>query len=215
MSLQAGYDVNALEQGSYYTSFHTPAAPAPVAPVTDPFADQQQSYEPQPSPEPPKKKWYKTNKGRALIVLGVILLVGLIAGIAAGTAAARQSRNTTLLSNGTNSQDQGQNQTSSTQPFAEATTSPNNVNPTPVSPGQEPTTLIFGNGNGATPTSHSNHATTIVFGGQSSQPAAIAPTPGTGSSGGGNDNNNGGDIPLICYEFPHIQQCSPYFQNGP
>lgn len=213
MALQAGYDVNALEQGSYFTSFRAPTA-AVVPPVPDPFADQQQSYEPQPSPEPiiqPKKPWYKTSRGRALIVLIVILFVGLLAGIAAGTAAARQSRNTTLLSNGTNSQNQGQATSTQTQSPAEATTSSDdNANTTPTPAGQEPATLTFGNGNGVTPT-RSNQATTIVFGGASSvQPAIVG---GTGSSGGGNGNS--GDIPPICYTFPQIPQCSPYFHNGP
>lgn len=210
MALQAGYDINALEQGPYYPA----AAAAPVPPVADPFADQQQSYEPQPSPEPifqPKKRWYKTNKGRALIVLIVILFIGLLAGIAAGTATARQSRNTTLLSNGTSSQDPDQATSTQTQPLAEVTTSDVNVDPTPT---QDPAALTFGNSNGVTPT-HSNQATTIVFGGESSQPVIIAPTQGTGSSGDGGGNDNNGDIPYICYTFPQVPECAPYFENGP
>jgi len=220
---QAGYDVNALEGGSYYALFHTPAAAATTAaavpPVADPFADQQRSYDPQPSREPsiqPKKPWYKTNRGRALIALIVIVFIGLLAGIAAGTAAARQSRNTTLLSNGTNSQNQDQSTslTEATTSLIPSSSSHTGFNASPTPAGQEPTTFTFGNGNGATPTlvNGPNQGTTIVFGGTSSQPAIISPTQGTGSGGG---NDNGGDIPLICYNFPQLRQCLPYFENGP
>jgi len=219
---QAGYDVNALEGGSYYASFHTPAlaaATTAAVPPVDPFADQQPPYEPQPSPEPniqPKKPWYKTSRGRVLIALIVIVFIGLLAGIAAGTAAARQSRNTTLLSDGTNSQNQDQSTTLAEDPTSLIPNSSShtgiNASPSPV--GQEPTTLTFGNVNGATPTlaDGPNQGTTIEFGGTSSQPAIISPTQGTSSGGG---NVNGGDIPAICYTFPQLQQCLPYFENGP
>jgi hypothetical protein len=223
---QAGYDVNALEQGSYYSSTRPPAVAA-AAPPVDPFTDHQiynagQSPSPEPS-LPPKKPWYKTTRGRALIALAVIILIGLIAGIAAGTAAARQSRNTTLLSNNNNSQNQNQG-TQTLDPATDSPTSPITALPTSDASSntsrdpldQQPAaTLTFGNGNGngngATPTSRggSNQATTIVFGGASS-PAIVAPTQGSGSSGS-NDN----DIPLICYTFPQIPGCEPYFENGP
>lgn len=230
---QAGYDVNALEQGSYYTSTRPSApapAPAPVLPAADPFTDQQyyERQSPVPSVTPSTKKpWYRTRRGQALIALAVIILIGLIAGIAAGTAAARQSRNTTLLSDNTNSQNQDQaTQTqatdSPTSPIANLpSSSDTGTNTTPVPLGQQPAaTLTFGNGNGngngATPTSRggSNQPTTIIFGGASSQPGIIQPTQGTGGIGSGGDDD-GEDIPLICITFPQLRDCAPYYENGP
>ncbi|KAG8803015.1 hypothetical protein FRC17_006289, partial [Serendipita sp. 399] len=111
---QAGYDINALEQGSYaspvaaYSSNSQGAAAtstsqyiSPVAPAAanaNPFVDSVYERERTPSlVPPPKRPWWKTKRGRWGLFFGLVVFIGIIAGIAAGAGAARDSRNRTLL----------------------------------------------------------------------------------------------------------------------
>jgi len=210
---QAGYDVNALEQGTYAQPSTTrtmgqeqhQSQPAPAA--ADPFGDQYANRTYSPSVEADKQRpWWKRKRWAAL---ALIVFIGIICGIIAGVVSAKNSRNTSGVI--TDLQGQSPNANSGSGPTTTLSSSP--VTATPTRTTATPTTGIprGGNGNG-------NGGTTIVFGDHTTTlpPGVILPTatglPAPDPDPGFDDDD---DIPLICYVTPTSRQCAPYFEDDP
>jgi hypothetical protein len=201
---QAGYDINALEQGRYVTQhpFGNPIVPAASnVPPTQPTAanpfEENYSRDPSPSPIPPKQPWWKTKRGRLILCFALIVFIGIICGIAAGVATAKNSRNTTTLI---------ENQNSASSPAA--VSGPNTSRTAPSASTANPvvtrTTL-----NPFSPTT-TQGGTTIHFGGGPSPTLPDGVLLPTNTAPGSGDVADDGDMPQICYIFPFLSECAPY-----
>ncbi|KIM26342.1 hypothetical protein M408DRAFT_195813 [Serendipita vermifera MAFF 305830] len=215
---QAGYDVNALEQGTYTqpgpTNTRTMGQDQPAAPpASDPFGDQygDRNYSPTPT-SGDQRPWWKRKRWAAL---ALIIFIGIICGIIAGVVTARNSRNTSNLVTTPESQNQDNNNvaslTSSSSPAVGATPTRTTATPVMTSDPRNPNngnTGNVGNGNG-------NGGVTVVIGRPTTTlpPGVILPT-ATGQPAP-DDPFGSDEIPLICYVTPTSRQCAPYFEDDP
>ncbi|KAG8805672.1 hypothetical protein FRC18_006540 [Serendipita sp. 400] len=224
---QAGYDINALEQGSYASpvaaysynpqgvgatstsQYNKPSAPAAVD--ANPFTDEEDERERTPSLiPPPKKPWWKTKRGRWSLFFGLIVFIGIIAGIAAGAGAARDSRNQTLLSNN-NENAAASSPEANANPSSSLSRTPS---PTPSSASNPSTSSTSNNLPPATITATAGNgipsvATSVPV--LPNQPSPPSQAPGSS----GNEPVSSDGIPLICYIVPSSSECAPYFENDP
>ncbi|KAG8796874.1 hypothetical protein FRB91_010767 [Serendipita sp. 411] len=241
---QAGYDINALEQGSYASpvaaysynpqgvgatstsQYNKPSAPAAVD--ANPFTDEEDERERTPSLiPPPKKPWWKTKRGRWSLFFGLIVFIGIIAGIAAGAGAARDSRNQTLLSNN-NENAAASSPEANANPSSSLSRTPS---PTPSSASNPSTSSTSNNLPPATITATAGNGipsgepvvigigTTLTFGSPVATSVPVPPNqpspPSQAPGSSGNEPVSSDGIPLICYIVPSSSECAPYFENDP
>jgi len=209
---QAGYDVNALERGTYPQPNTTaPTIGQPVAPAPDaanPFQDgyYDRTFTPS-TPIPPARPWWKRKRWAAL---ALIIFLGIICGIVAGVVAARNSQNSSVLIADPQNAASGPSASltgSSTSPLVQSPTSTETpiVSRTSVTPPVVTTPAA-----GSNAPVGGNPGTTLFFGPPTGlQPGVTLPTATVP------DPVISGEIPYICYVTPTSRFCAPYFEDPP
>ena len=200
---QAGYDISALEQGSYPQQNNN-NMPAPIGrpslpplPAADPFQDPYNNRDVSPSPAPSSSKgpWWKRRRWAAL---ALIIFIGILCGIVAGVVTQKNNSRTTAL---VTDSPQGAVLGSSTSPSGSTTQPTNNLGGT-----FQPSTQTIAN-----PPVNTVGGSTVYFG--PSTPAGIISPTATAPSI--NPDSGNGEIPHSCYLIPTSPSCAPYFQIPP
>lgn len=182
--------------------------PAPINPFQDP---PQPAYVP--SPIPPKEKWWKTKRGRIILGLVIIVLIGILCGIAAGAATAKNRRGSTLLTpsatrDGANTLPSS---TSSISPILPTPTPSQNSSPVPLAPStpEVTRTTIPAPFDGPLVTTTPRLQTTRLGSGGAATTLPPGVTLPTATAPSDSDDNGGSDddTPYICYVLPWLSEC--------
>lgn len=206
---QAGYDIGALERGTYpqptVPTIGQPAAPAPDA--ANPFQDgyYDRTFTPS-TPIPLARPWWKRKRWAAL---ALIIFLGIICGIVAGVVTARNSRNTSALIADPQGAVSGPS-ASTGSPISPPVQSPASTETPIVSRTSAAPPVVTAPAAGSNVPVGGNPRTTLFFGSPTGlQPGVTLPTATVP------DPVISGEIPYICYVTPTSRFCAPYFENPP